>query len=60
MENRIKEVQYGPLHKGPRRQHRGMTPEDCGTVDDTISARWGDRPCNQTHRFVCERDIESL
>lgn len=34
--------------------------EDCGTVDDGGGARWDDRPCNQAHRFVCERDNEVL
>jgi len=34
--------------------------EDCGTVDDNLGGAWDDRPCNQVHRFVCERDAESL
>jgi hypothetical protein len=40
--------------------NNGDGVEDCGTVDDNAAGRWDDRPCNQVHRFICERDSEDL
>jgi hypothetical protein len=40
--------------------NNGNGIEDCATVDDNVAGTWDDRPCTQVHRFVCEREAETI